>query len=391
MVHARGLWLRAMADVEVTRDGRVLTITLNRPDVLNALTARCTRGSSTRSSARGPAVRAVVITGAGRGFCVGQDLQEFAARRRRRRPEPARQLPPQRACDPRAREAGDRRGQRRRRRRGHVARARLRRAHRRRRRRASCRRSSRSASSPTRAAPGSCAALLGAARAFEWLTTGRRLGADEARDWGLVSEVVADERAAPSAWTRWPQLFAAMPTRAVWQTKRLLDAAESDDVRGAARARGDDAGRADADTRLRRGRRRRSSRSATPPFTGADAPWPHPVRLVVTTTCGAGGSRSRCAGCSRCRTCSCSALDVRRVPGRARQLGHHARPRPPPAGLTRGSRGSSATRRTSTPTCTSSPTRTRRSAAGRGPIRSTSRSPRRRRRRAGRRCSASCS
>ena len=68
--------------------------------------------------------------------------------------------------------------------------------------------------------------LLGAARAFEWLTTGRRLGADEARDWGLVSEVVDDEELAERT-HEVAALYAAMPTRAVWQTKRLLDAAES--------------------------------------------------------------------------------------------------------------------------------------------------------------------
>ena len=62
--------------------------------------------------------------------------------------------------------------------------------------------------------------MLGAARAFEWLTTGRRLTAAEALQWGLVSEVVPvaelAERAAEVA-----ELFAAMPTRAVWETKRL--------------------------------------------------------------------------------------------------------------------------------------------------------------------------
>ena len=68
--------------------------------------------------------------------------------------------------------------------------------------------------------------LLGAARAFEWFTTGRRLGAEEARAWGLVSEVVPDEELAERA-QEVAQLFADMPTRAVWQTKRLLDAAET--------------------------------------------------------------------------------------------------------------------------------------------------------------------
>jgi hypothetical protein len=68
--------------------------------------------------------------------------------------------------------------------------------------------------------------LLGAARAFEWLTTGRKLSADEARDWGLVSEVVADEEFAERM-HEVARLFAAMPTRAVWETKRLLDRAET--------------------------------------------------------------------------------------------------------------------------------------------------------------------
>src|ERR1043166_4003879 len=70
----------AVADVDVTREGAVLTITLNRPDVLNALN-RSVHDSLRRAleAARDESVRAVVITGAGRGFCVGQDLQEFAA------------------------------------------------------------------------------------------------------------------------------------------------------------------------------------------------------------------------------------------------------------------------------------------------------------------------
>src|SRR6478672_13497005 len=69
-----------MADVEVTREGAVLTITLNRPDVLNALNRSVHDGlRAALTEAQDPAVRAVVITGAGRGFCVGQDLQEFSA------------------------------------------------------------------------------------------------------------------------------------------------------------------------------------------------------------------------------------------------------------------------------------------------------------------------
>src|SRR5256714_12799064 len=67
-----------MAEVETSRDGAVLTITLNRPDVLNALNVDMHRAlAAGLKEARDPSVRAVVVTGAGRGFCVGQDLTEF--------------------------------------------------------------------------------------------------------------------------------------------------------------------------------------------------------------------------------------------------------------------------------------------------------------------------
>src|SRR5580765_3699324 len=70
--------LRAMAEVEFTRDDAALTITLNRPDVLNAINLAVHKGiAAALEQARDPEVRAVVITGAGRGFCVGQDLNEF--------------------------------------------------------------------------------------------------------------------------------------------------------------------------------------------------------------------------------------------------------------------------------------------------------------------------
>jgi 2-(1,2-epoxy-1,2-dihydrophenyl)acetyl-CoA isomerase len=69
-----------VSEVEITRDGAVLTITLNRPDVLNALNKAVHDGIyAGLEQAKDPSVRAVVITGAGRGFCVGQDLQEFSS------------------------------------------------------------------------------------------------------------------------------------------------------------------------------------------------------------------------------------------------------------------------------------------------------------------------
>src|SRR5207249_5549310 len=66
------------AEVETSRDGSVMTIALNRPDVLNAFTTAMHKAlGAALKEARDPAVRAVVLTGAGRGFCVGQDLTEF--------------------------------------------------------------------------------------------------------------------------------------------------------------------------------------------------------------------------------------------------------------------------------------------------------------------------
>ena len=215
-----------MADVEVTRDGGVATITLNRPDVLNAINRAVHDGlASALKEVRDPTVRAVVLTGAGRGFCVGQDLAEFRE------------------------EAGDAGGRLRDLYRPNVL-------------------ALRALEKPVIAAVNGAAAgaglslacacdiriasdaatfvpafiniglipdsggsffvyhLLGYARAFEWLASGRRLSAAEAHAWGLVSEVVEHDRLAARAHEVASEL-AAMPTRGVGMTKRLLDHART--------------------------------------------------------------------------------------------------------------------------------------------------------------------
>jgi 2-(1,2-epoxy-1,2-dihydrophenyl)acetyl-CoA isomerase len=56
----------------------VLTITLNRPDVLNSFDRPMAAElqAALAKAASDATVRAVLLTGAGRGFCAGQDLQE---------------------------------------------------------------------------------------------------------------------------------------------------------------------------------------------------------------------------------------------------------------------------------------------------------------------------
>ncbi|MFO7313467.1 2-(1,2-epoxy-1,2-dihydrophenyl)acetyl-CoA isomerase PaaG [Rhodothermus marinus] len=60
----------------------VATLTLNRPDVLNSFHRPMADETidALRRTADDPAVRAVVLTGAGRAFCAGQDLQAVLPR-----------------------------------------------------------------------------------------------------------------------------------------------------------------------------------------------------------------------------------------------------------------------------------------------------------------------
>ncbi|KAA9158870.1 enoyl-CoA hydratase [Amycolatopsis acidicola] len=66
-------------DVLLTADADgVRTLTLNRPKAYNSLTVELKERllAALREAAADPAVRAVVLTGAGKAFCAGQDLKE---------------------------------------------------------------------------------------------------------------------------------------------------------------------------------------------------------------------------------------------------------------------------------------------------------------------------
>jgi 2-(1,2-epoxy-1,2-dihydrophenyl)acetyl-CoA isomerase len=213
-----------VAEVETTRAGSVLTITLNRPDSYNAFTT--SMHSALREALEEAAaddVRAVVITGAGRGFCAGQDLTEFrevehdigahleATYHPNVRAIRALEKPVIAAVNGAAAGAG-------------LSLA--------------CVCDYRIAADNASFVPGFIgiglvpdsggsyfiARLLGPSRGFTWMTSNRRLTAAEAHAWGLVDEVVEagalSRRAAELAET-----YAAAPTRGIGMTKRLFDRA----------------------------------------------------------------------------------------------------------------------------------------------------------------------
>ena len=212
-----------MADEVLTsRDGAVLTITLNRPDVYNAINRAMHEGlAEALREAADPHVRAVVLTGAGRGFCAGQDLREFESL-----PGGVREAleqtyhPNIRAI--RALEKPVLAGVN-----GPVAGAGLSLA---------CACDVRIGSSNATFVPGFIGIglvpdagstwfihrLLGFARAFEWMVSNRRLSADEALVWGLLSEEVPQDRFAKRL-EELAEWYAALPTRAVAMTKRLFE------------------------------------------------------------------------------------------------------------------------------------------------------------------------
>jgi 2-(1,2-epoxy-1,2-dihydrophenyl)acetyl-CoA isomerase len=213
-----------MAEVEIARDGAVLTITLNRPDVLNAFNGAMHKAlGAALKEARDAEVRAVVLTGAGRGFCVGQDLTEFReapgdiGERLRSTYHP--NVLAIRALDKPVIAAVN----------GAAAGAGM---------SVACACDLRIASDaavfipafvniglvPDSGGTYFVTRLLGYARAFEWLCTGRRLCAAEAHAWGMVSEVVEAD-AFPARVAEFAAELAALPTSAIAMTKRLLDRA----------------------------------------------------------------------------------------------------------------------------------------------------------------------
>src|SRR4051794_9407185 len=79
---AHGEWQSpADAAVRIRQDGSVRTLVLNRPDRLNALDAATTieLTQALRRADQDASTRVVVITGAGRAFCAGGDVETMNA------------------------------------------------------------------------------------------------------------------------------------------------------------------------------------------------------------------------------------------------------------------------------------------------------------------------
>lgn len=65
--------------ITVTLDGGIGTITLNRPEVMNALSSQMRAEMLAAVRELSQSARVLVLTGTGRGFCSGQDLQDAMA------------------------------------------------------------------------------------------------------------------------------------------------------------------------------------------------------------------------------------------------------------------------------------------------------------------------
>jgi 2-(1,2-epoxy-1,2-dihydrophenyl)acetyl-CoA isomerase len=211
-----------MSEVLTAREGAVLTITLNRPEVFNAFDRALHAAlRSALVEAGDPAIRCVVITGAGRGFCAGQDLREFSEIETSLEAELEETYHPNirliRGLEKPVIAAIN----------GPAAGAGLSLA-------SAC--DLRVASSAAAFVPGFVGIglvpdsggtwflhrLLGFTRAFEWMSSNRKLAPEEALDWGLVSEVIPAERFEARV-AELAATWAGMPTVAVAMTKQLFE------------------------------------------------------------------------------------------------------------------------------------------------------------------------
>jgi enoyl-CoA hydratase/carnithine racemase len=76
MSQPRGLFTYRTLLVERTPDGYIATVTLNRPDLMNAMNTAMGEDLRLLPPQPGPRGVVVIFTGAGDAFCAGGDLKE---------------------------------------------------------------------------------------------------------------------------------------------------------------------------------------------------------------------------------------------------------------------------------------------------------------------------
>jgi 2-(1,2-epoxy-1,2-dihydrophenyl)acetyl-CoA isomerase len=208
-------------EVLTERDGAIMTVTLNRPGQQNSLTPAMLRGLGVAwHDASDDAIRAVVVTGAGRSFCTGSDTRlslepderHLAGLRHAYNPSilglAALEKPVIAAVNGTVAGAGL----------GLIGAADI-----------------RVGAASARFVPAFNAVgmvpdggsayflvrILGYARAFDWIASGDRWTADEALRYGLLHEVVPDDEVAGRAAER-ALALTRLPGRAAGLTKALL-------------------------------------------------------------------------------------------------------------------------------------------------------------------------
>lgn len=220
---------------QITSDAAIRTLTLNRPDVLNSFNNDLldALNKAVRDAERDPAVRCIVITGAGRGFSAGQDLADVSDRyksdkpielgahiRDRYNPLIARihtiEKPVIASVNGVAAGAGC-----------SLALA------------CDLRIAAESASFiqafvnvglvPDSGSTFMLPRLVGVSRALEIAITGRKVKADEALRIGMVNIVVPDDQLAAET-ARLATQLASLPTRAIGLTKRAMNAAWNNEL-----------------------------------------------------------------------------------------------------------------------------------------------------------------
>ena len=221
-LHPNTSSLPVFSTLQVNIQNQTAVITLNRPAVLNAVDRRMTSEFEQLVAwlaGHSADVRVVLLTGAGRAFCAGDDIRELPTIPT----DEARQLSGRQARMYLALERipqvvlalvnGDAFGA------GCVA---------------ACAADLRIASHPARFAmpevllgwpPGyglaQLTALIGKSRALELCLTGRPISATTALDWGLVNEVVPAASLLGQG-QAWAKRLLQLPAEALRQTKRLI-------------------------------------------------------------------------------------------------------------------------------------------------------------------------